>query len=1171
MQIGRYLLPDLNAGGLRRWAVYQPLAVFLTILLLPPLSWMEGSGDRNASRPFQASAQSSAVCGPLSQANCVIRNYPVGPIGADLLQLEQDGVNAYLAMHNLPAGDAHIIYDLGRSDLRDGVRAAMLTILLGAVNTDASKRTPHQQSLVNWLQGIAWTNEINQATIALSTFRSWQADPCHFTLDPVIQSAYGLSYDGAPYCFAQELQIVGPPVPSETYFRAYGLRKSYGAAADTFPYFGNLVTGTGVNASELASIAVGGYAVALAAVPPAAAQLASGFQAALDLFIETGSGDVAAAGGEFATLETFTAVGGETVAEIGGGIGTLVAAPVIIVLGAIAIGISAAIEIVQNQQQLDSVNNDLTAALALAKSTPPDLGAMAADASGQGFYKLQLIVDTQTVPEVGSAAALPLHQNGIDADFILPHTGFSHTLSYLDWNKNTWTAQTSGGWFVQTCVNGPDQTNPCGQTDSISGDIHYLDGNGVQWTASREGYNFVLTKAHPNFASDTPDVGCPANLLDGVTPTPVPSDCWSYVADNIPSLKFADGTVGPVSLSPYTLPGFNSPTTLSFAPGIASTQIVTAAGNPVPSICYSSGTLPSNFTLNGGSCGAGGSFQIKFDGGLSAPTGVYSLTLNAIGGQQVSQQFSINVATELAVVSPSTINGFAGFPLNFQVSATGNPTPTLKLDPNFAAIAPGLTLTDHHDGTGTISGSYSGVPGSNIQCFNRDPVTGNSTPCGIIATNTQGGVQKSAEQATTLNMTAAPSAIISGCNSAGVCSTGATFIAGVQNQTLLTATGAITPVSWNFFNGQSPASWLQLKDNGDGTALLSGKPPLGTTGTLTASIVAQSFGSFGLADNYPVTVLNTPEFTTSNTASFTVGSFGTVPISANMGTISAGATLPSGLSFFQGSTLSCLFCLASISGTPAAGTGGQYAVTLTDDAGTAGTATQYLTVNVNEAPAFSSPNLAVLVAGQPANFNVTTTGFPNVGTHPVAASAGPPANPSDGTGPYFTVSGLPASLQASNFSGVGLRSGTLTITGTPSASDVATRKVQITVQNGVGAPVQQSLTLQIIPSNPSASVSLLSTWTLSRDASNNVIATVVIPNNGSQGAQNVTITSAKIGSVSGAVAPTQVASIPAGSSATFRIQFPGASLGATGSSNVLSLSGTYAGGTFNNAGRIVLP
>ena len=109
------------------------------------------------------------------------------------------------------------------------------------------------------------------------------------------------------------------------------------------------------------------------------------------------------------------------------------------------------------------------------------------------------------------------------------------------------------------------------------------------------------------------------------------------------------------------------------------------------------------------------------------------------------------------------------------------------------------------------------------------------------------------------------------------------LVAGIPYRALLTATGAITPVSWSFFQGQSPAPWLQLKDNGDGTALLTGTPPVGTAGTLTAPIVPFAAGSFGTVDNFPVTVVNMPEFTTSNTATFTVGTSSAFGISANTG------------------------------------------------------------------------------------------------------------------------------------------------------------------------------------------------------------------------------------------------------------------------------------------------
>ena len=387
-----HLLPALNVGGLRRWVVYQPLALIMAILLLPSLSWIEGAG----ARAFQANAQ---VGGCTSTTNSIIQSYCVGTTSyfTDLTQMEQDAVNAYLAAHILPASDAHIIYDQGRTDLRTGVRGFMLTILMGAIRTPASQRTAHQQSLVNWIQSVAWADEIGQFTTSLNTFKAWEADPCHFALDSAIQSTYSLSYDGSPYCFQQVLAIVGAPVPSETYFRAYGLRKSYGSQADVFSYFGNLVAGTGVNVGELAGIGIAGYSVALAAVPAGAAQLAAGLQAGLDVYIE--SGEVAALSGSDAVDSAFAAVGGQTVDAIGGGIGTLVAGPVIIVLAGIAIGITAAIELVQNQQQIDSVNTNLNNALAQAQSAAPDVVAMANDNSGQGAYKLQLALDSQTTPE----------------------------------------------------------------------------------------------------------------------------------------------------------------------------------------------------------------------------------------------------------------------------------------------------------------------------------------------------------------------------------------------------------------------------------------------------------------------------------------------------------------------------------------------------------------------------------------------------------------------------------------------------------------------------------------------------------------------------------------------------------------------------------------------------
>jgi hypothetical protein len=176
-------------------------------------------------------------------------------------------------------------------------------------------------------------------------------------------------------------------------------------------------------------------------------------------------------------------------------------------------------------------------------------------------------------------------------------------------------------------------------------------------------------------------------------------------------------------------------------------------------------------------------------------------------------------------------------------------------------------------------------------------------------------------------------------------------------------------------------------------------------------------------------------FTNPNTATFTVGTPGAFGISANTGTISSSSVLPNGLLFLSESTPGCPQCLATISGSAVAGMGGQYGITLNDDGGSVGTATQSLTLNVNEGPKITSA-VATMFAGLPGSFAVTTTGSPSVSDHVIPANPQPPTDPSQGDGMFFTVIGLPTDLQASNLTPGGFATGTLTIQGTPSAADV---------------------------------------------------------------------------------------------------------------------------------------
>jgi hypothetical protein len=146
-------------------------------------------------------------------------------------------------------------------------------------------------------------------------------------------------------------------------------------------------------------------------------------------------------------------------------------------------------------------------------------------------------------------------------------------------------------------------------------------------------------------------------------------------------------------------------------------------------------------------------------------------------------------------------------------------------------------------------------------------------------------------------------------------------------------------------------------------------------------------------------------------------------------------------------------------------------MTLTDNAGSAGSVSQNLTLNVDEGPQITSPNSATFFTGMPGYFAVTTTGYPSLSTQPAPQNATPPTSPNQGEGMFFTVTGLPADLQFSNLNALGLATGTLTIQGTPSAADAGLHQVTITAQNGVGATAQQTLMLDIVKITGAAPVS----------------------------------------------------------------------------------------------------
>ena len=81
---------------------------------------------------------------------------------------------------------------------------------------------------------------------------------------------------------------------------------------------------------------------------------------------------------------------------------------------------------------------------------------------------------------------------------------------------------------------------------------------------------------------------------------------------------------------------------------------------------------------------------------------------------------------------------------------------------------------------------------------------------------------------------------------------------------------------------------------------------------------------------------------------------------------------------------------------------------------------------------------------------------------------------------------------------------------------------------------------------------------------------VTVTNTGNVTAPNVQLTSATLGSASGATMPATLGDIASGGSASVTLTFP-SSAGADGTGTVERLSGTYNGGTFGGSLRAVLP
>ena len=439
-------------------------------------------------------------------------------------------------------------------------------------------------------------------------------------------------------------------------------------------------------------------------------------------------------------------------------------------------------------------------------------------------------------------------------------------------------------------------------------------------------------------------------------------------------------------------PAFSSGAGATFTVGTAGTTTLTSTGNPKATFTET-GNLPSGVTFVDN-----GNGTATFAGTPAAGTGgVYSVTVtatNVLGA--VSETFSITVQQAPTITSAISVTTTVGTAVNFTTTASGLPGASWT---STGTLPSGVTFVDNGDGTGSLFGT----PGIN---------SGASYTLTFTAKNSIG----TATQTFTL-VVRQPAVITSGA--------GTTFTTGTAGTFTVTTTGF--PANTITETGNLP-SGVTFVDNGNGTATLAGTAAAGTGGTYSFTVTAtNALGS--ATQTFVLTVIQAPTFTSANTTSFTVGAAGNFTVSLQGFPalyMTAAGVLPGGVTFVDNANGT-----GSFVGTPQAGSGGSYAVTITA-VNTVGTATQTFTLVVDQPLAFTSAAASTFTVGTAGTYTIATSGFP-------AAT-------------YAETGNLP--------SGVTLNATTGVLSGTPAAGTGGVYSFTVTATNLMGS-VTQTFTLTV--------------------------------------------------------------------------------------------------------------
>ena len=1010
---------------------------------------------------------------------------------------ESNMINLWLGIHGMADSEASVIYQYGGFELRSELRSFMFAYLMGVILEDASKRSPSDQALYNWLQTAVKENEITYYNTAVKEYQKWFKDPCSYKLDATVAKTFGIEYSGPGYCVAARLPQATPlPGPTVTYFKEIGQLVAYDNKISAYD-------------GQVANAAVSGANMMLEAERDT-----DKWRALTGLGVSLAMGGVfgGIAAGTITSIAPFAAASavGSFSLEVNAAVGAVVGAADVLGVAGIVL-IFAEIGVYALIGLLDTLDNDnaikaLEASNNTIANETPDLAKMLHDKVG--YQKIFETFIAATLPDVHSqtSPALPELPSAADLStygfYFEDHTnnvvGVNNTFNYTTWDPKypdypgnepypkfgtSFNVSSFGtAWFIQTEFQGTKSHS------FLSPSIRYIDPNtGIHYTADRiDKGRFLVSKAADQIGNN--DIDCPAKPTTGVTQTTanIPTICKSFVANslNIYAFDYANQTIRipqpPVFATPNAAAFSIGQGSLVFYPKLDSTS----AG--LPCSIRISGTLPPGFAFSNGAlylqqifAAAPGTYQFDFLANCETLT----------NGNQSNYSFGTSVTTQTFTATvygaPTTVFAPAANRINarfaaaatiFDAPAAGDPSglqfvypasdthltftqgrsTTLLVQTNGAsgttivaganALPPGMTLADNGNGTATVSGIPTGAAPS---C---------SSDCAITAS-----APGLTSATLVLNDTVALPQLPTIPASQNIAWTAEqNNIAAIDGSAAANGTPTQVPLSWSVV-GTLP-SWASLTDNGNNIANISGTPPVSATGQTIPIQFHYSYGgnpgftsqafTLNISVNPPAPVLSV-----SPVLLFQVGVAGSGTINSSTlsgaaglgGTWQVNAVLPEGLTSTSGTTS------LVIAGTPVSPGNFLIPVQFTDTSGQS--FTRNVSMMIDEpASLVNFPARLVLFQGVPANVILpVTAGFPR----------NPAGTPGDGL-PSTSGTGIALTGTYSTTNGFAVTStgGGLIFDGTPlaPASYPLTVSAQTVLSTGpIGDKVSQPFTLYVQP------------------------------------------------------------------------------------------------------------